>query len=108
VTKGKVAAVRRERVGTGGGPQMEEDVDELESRVVGVMGEVCVSGIVGGFDTLDQLDSIFQSVDTETGMLLFSMYIVVKSPSSNNIWAYIVHIYFCSRHDQFERWIGLD
>ena len=73
MTKGKVAAVRRERVGTGGGPQTEEDVDDLESRVVGVMGEVCVSGIVGGFDTLDQLDSIFQSEDTEAGMIVFAM-----------------------------------
>ena len=52
-TKAKAAALNRERGATGGGPKVEEEMGLQEGRIVGIMGEVCVKGIMGGFDTAD-------------------------------------------------------
>lgn len=50
-TKGKLVAAKREREKTGGGSNDSEEVSVVDSRIVGIMGEVCVVGIEGGFDS---------------------------------------------------------
>jgi hypothetical protein len=64
-TKMKATALKKERGGTGGGPKTEGDMSQHERRIIGVMGEVCVNGVVGGIDSCDEL---LRSV---TGELLF-------------------------------------
>ena len=54
-TKGKMAAVKRERQKTGGGTNEEQEVSLMGSRIMGIMGEVCVVGIDGGIDTSKQV-----------------------------------------------------
>jgi len=50
-TKGKVAAVKREQQKTGGGVSDAGEVSEMDMRILGVMGEVCVTGMSSGFDS---------------------------------------------------------
>ena len=52
-TKEKVVLLKREQRGTGGGPNAEGDPSFQESRVVAVVGDVCVRSISSGFDTCD-------------------------------------------------------
>jgi hypothetical protein len=33
----------------------KEDMSQHETRIIGVMGEVCVNGVVGGIDSCDEL-----------------------------------------------------
>lgn len=40
---------------TGGGPRMEDDLNDAEARVVSLIGKVAVNGIEGGFDASDKL-----------------------------------------------------
>jgi len=53
--KGKLAAVKREQQKTGGGSNDAEEVSTMDSRLLGIMGEVCVVGIEGGFDSSQKL-----------------------------------------------------
>ena len=50
LAKGKASSVRRECGATGGG-SYREFLTPAEERIVGVMGEVCVTGVAGGVDT---------------------------------------------------------
>ena len=52
-TKGRVASVSKEQRVTGGGPKLEPDLSEHESRVVSIMGSVCTHGLASGVDTCD-------------------------------------------------------
>jgi len=63
-TKEKVVLLKREQRGTGGGPKVEGDLSLQDSRVVAVVGDVCVRGISTGFDTCDGI------VQTASGKLL--------------------------------------
>jgi hypothetical protein len=53
--KGKAVELNRERVKTGGGQNKVGELSECESRIVSVMGEVCVKGVSGGFDLNEAL-----------------------------------------------------
>jgi len=35
----------------GGGPQLDDELTPTQQRIVDVIGEVCVDGVVGGFDS---------------------------------------------------------
>ena len=50
----KMAGVKRERQKTGGGTN-DEEVSLMGSKIMGIMGEVCVVGIDGGIDTSKQV-----------------------------------------------------
>ena len=48
--KAKAAAVKRSVTTTGGGAGVD-DLSGMEERVVHIIGDVCVEGVVGGVDT---------------------------------------------------------
>jgi len=54
-TKGKMAGVKKERQKTGGGACEGEGMSLMENRILGVVGEVSVNGIVGGVDSTETL-----------------------------------------------------
>jgi len=62
-TKEKAVLLRKDLGMTGGGPKMESDLSEQECRVVGVMGDLCIKGIVPGLDTCDSV------METASGMV---------------------------------------
>ena len=49
-SKAKAVALKKEGKQTGGGPKTVPDLSELETTVVGLIGESAVSGVPGGFD----------------------------------------------------------
>ena len=50
-TKSRMAAVKREQQRTGGGRNDAGEISGVDGRVMGIVGEVCVVGIDGGFDS---------------------------------------------------------
>ena len=49
-TKAKVVGVKKEVFRTGGGV-VNDSVSDMDGRIVGLIGEVCVSGVQGGFES---------------------------------------------------------
>ena len=48
------ATGKRERQVTGGGPKVETEMTASQLKIIGMMGEECISGIMGGVDTATQ------------------------------------------------------
>jgi len=71
-TKSRMAAVKREQQRTGGGRNDAGEISSVDGRVMGIVGEVCVVGIEGGFDSSYGL---FQDLSGEYLLLLCSCYI---------------------------------
>lgn len=48
--KSNAVALKKDRVRTGGGPKAVDDLSELDSRVIDVIGDTCINGVTGGMD----------------------------------------------------------
>ena len=60
--KGKIAGIKKERQKTGGGSASEGALSSSENRVLGIVGEVVVSRVEGGFDSSGKMfGECFQS-----------------------------------------------
>lgn len=53
MTKNKYSQLRKQRAKTGGGPPPVDTLDDIEKRVLDIMGSTAIEGIQGGVDTDD-------------------------------------------------------
>jgi hypothetical protein len=56
-TKARLSGLRRDQAATGGGAPDLPAMSAAEDRILQVMGDVCVSGISGGVDSADFIES---------------------------------------------------